>query len=148
MSIDEKKIADFLDAMPKIGDDKNFKSNLMVAFCRLMNRYREILPINLEQYVELASAYWGRGEGSAQEIEDARVECWNFLDGKGHVTGIASAEDAAVRALICLLYHKSKDEDQVADTAEFFLASIRRIKANDPCADEIIDQLIGSWKKN
>jgi hypothetical protein len=145
MSIDEKKIASLLDAIARIDDDEEVKSNLMPVLCRMIDQYREILPVGLDQYVELASAYWRHGEGSAQGIEDARVQCWRFLEIKGHTTGIADAEDAAVRALICLLYHKSHDEEHLADTAEFFLSSVKRIQEDNSYANERIDALIAAW---
>jgi hypothetical protein len=145
MSIDEKKIADVLDAIATINDDVKVKSYLMPVLCRLIDQYREILPVELVQYVELASAYWGHGEASAQGIEDARVQCWMFLERKGHATGIADAEDAAVRALICLLYRESHDEHHVADIAEFFLSSVKRIQEGNPYANERIDALIAEW---
>lgn len=145
MSIDEKNIAALLDAITAVGDDKKVKSSLMPMLCRVIAHYRAVLPISLDQYVDLASAYWERGEGSAQEIESARVQCWKFLERKSHTTGIADAEDAAVRALICLLNHESQDKWYVADTAEFFLVSIKRIQADNPYANEKIDASISAW---
>lgn len=145
MSIDEAKVGRLMAALATIGDEKKQSAALMPELCGLVERHEDLLPHGLKTYVELASRYWKGRVGSSKELESARIACWDFLEKKGRSTGVVDAEDAAIRALICVLYDESIDAEFLDDTTYWFFSVLNRIRDSDPDVDEIIDNLIAAW---
>jgi hypothetical protein len=145
LSIDEAKVGELMAALAGIGDEKKQNAALMPELCGLVEHYQEFLPHALKKYAGLASVYWGRGVGSDKELEDARLICWKFLEEKGSSAQIVDVEDAAVRALICVLYGELANADFVDDMTYWFFSVLERIRKDDLYVDEKVDYLIVAW---
>jgi hypothetical protein len=142
MSIDEAKVGRLMVALATIGDHKKQSAALMPELCDLVERHEDLLPHELKRYMALASRYWKNRVGSSKDLEAARIACWEFLEKKGRSTGIVDAEDAAIRALICVLYDESIDAEFLDDATYWFFSVLKQIRESDPDVDERIDNLI------
>lgn len=146
MSIDDAKIGELMGALAALGDENKQNAALMPELCSLVGHYQDFLPHALKEYAGLASRYWGRGVGSAKELEDARLICWKFLNEKGSSEEIIDAEDAAVRALICVLYGELINAEFVDDLTYWFFSVLKHIRTDDLYVDEKVDYLIAAWR--
>jgi hypothetical protein len=64
--------------------------------------------------------FWNGEDVPASELDSARVACWEFLDAKGGSTSVADKEDAAMRALIWVLYPKPNEEIGLHEISDYF----------------------------
>lgn len=93
---------------------------LKVMTLGVMAMARE-LPESLRYALALACERWYAGATDAASLQAASVDCWDFLEAKhGTSTVIADRTDAAVRALICVLWDEVPGVDEVDMTLEFF----------------------------
>jgi len=61
-------------------------------------------------------------------LNAARVKCWDFLEAKGRDVDIEDNEDAAVRALFCVMYpDRVSDEDFVQVSFQWFFERVNKI---------------------
>lgn len=97
------------------------RAALVVMTSRLAESVGD-LPDSLRRRFDEASRVWDGSPVEPPSFELERVECWRFLEAKndGSSTQIADREDAAVRALICILPNEVPDEGDTYLTLEFF----------------------------
>ena len=99
---------------------------LMRFMCRCLLLVQRFLPEIGKDALNTATAFWLNGVGCAEDLLNARVGCWNYLDAKGHGADVQDQEDALMRAVICVLYAESESEDFSAETARWFVAMLDR----------------------
>lgn len=85
------------------------------------------LPPVGENALGTAIRYWNSGAGSPKDLDAARVACWEFLDAKGSNVAIKDEEDAAMRALLCVLQPSPRKDAHPADVANWFANMLDRI---------------------
>lgn len=93
---------------------------LMRFMCRCLSLVQHVVPETGRKAFNLAASFWLEDEGAAQGLLAARIECWSYLDAKCRSTDINDVQDAAMRALICVLYAEPESEDFSADTVRWF----------------------------
>jgi hypothetical protein len=93
---------------------------LMRFMCRCLMIARKFLPEVGQKALDLAGMFWLEGKGQAADLLAARVDCWNYLDTKHRSAEIEDQEDAALRAVICVLYPEPESEDFSAETVRWF----------------------------
>lgn len=90
---------------------------------RLMLRCLAVIPIQLPQVaisaIDLATRYWNDRSIPKDELEEARVRCWNYLDEQSASTNTIDPEACALRAVICVLY-EAPPSDEIAELIAFF----------------------------
>lgn len=69
--------------------------------------------------IKVARQYWVEKSVPASKLEDARVDCWNYLDERSASTNTEVPEYCALRAVICVLYEEGSSDD-LGDVACFF----------------------------
>jgi hypothetical protein len=88
---------------------------LLRFMCRCLPLTQEFLPETGRKALNLATAFWLRGQGQAESLLTARIDCWNYLDSKHRSTDILDREDAAMRAVMCVLYAEPESDDFSAE---------------------------------
>lgn len=107
---------------------------LMRFMCRCLPLTQEFLPETGRKALNSATAFWLRGQGQAEDLLTARIDCWNHLDFKHRSTDILDREDAAMRAVMCVLYAEPKSDDFSAEAVRWFADMFDRI---DDYSEEI-----------
>jgi len=79
--------------------------------------------------------FWLEGQGQPEDLVLARNQCWSYLDTKGRGVRIEDQEDAAMRALICVLYPEPDNDDFSTDTMRWFADMFDRLDYRH--ADEV-----------
>ncbi|WP_223619782.1 hypothetical protein [Lysobacter sp. ESA13C] len=100
---------------------------LMRFMCRCLLLAHEFLPEIGRNALNLATAFWLSGEGQAEDLLTARIACWNYLDSKHRSTDIQDREDAAMRAVICVLYAEPESDDFSVETVHWFADMFDRL---------------------
>lgn len=93
---------------------------LMRFMCRCLMIVRQFLPELGQKALDLAGMFWLEGKGQAADLLAARVDCWSYLDVKHRSAEIRDQEDAALRAVICVLYAEPESENFSAETVRWF----------------------------
>lgn len=70
--------------------------------------------------IAVANKYWIDNSADAMELNDARVKCWDFLEGESASANTHEKTFCAVRAVICVLYTKPPSEDN-GELIDWFL---------------------------
>jgi hypothetical protein len=97
---------------------------LMKFMCRCLMLVPQFLPNVGRDTLALAKDFWLEGRGQAENLLAARIECWNYLDAKGRSVDVQDQEDAAMRALMCVLYVEPECDDFSAETVRWFASMI------------------------
>ena len=118
--IDRSQLEAYLDGVTQHSNAHEAHLILMRFMCRCLSLVQQALPATGRKAFSLATSFWLEGEGTAEGLLSARIECWSYLDAKGRSTEINDVEDAAMRALICVLYAEPESEDFSADTVRWF----------------------------
>jgi len=118
--IDRSKLEAYLDDVTQRSDAREAHLILMRFMCRCLSLVQHVLPETGRKAFNFATSFWLEGDGAAVGLLAARIECWSYLDAKGRSTDINDVEDAAMRALICVLYAEPESEDFSADTVRWF----------------------------
>lgn len=100
---------------------------LMRFMCRCLMMIRHLLPEVGQKALDFAKVFWLEGKGEAADLLAARVDCWNYLDGKHRSTEIEDQEDAVLRAVICVLYVEPETEDFSPETVRWFATLFDRL---------------------
>lgn len=100
---------------------------LMRFMCRCLMIVRKFLPELGQRALDLAGMFWLEGKGQAADLLAARVDCWNYLDAKHRSAEIRDQEDAALRAVICVLYAEPESEDFSVETVRWFAGLFDRL---------------------
>jgi len=100
---------------------------LMRFMCRCLMIIRPLLPEVGRTALDLAGGFWLEGKGQATDLLAARVNCWNYLDTKHRSVEIKDREDAALRAVICVLYVEPESEDFSVETVRWFATLFDRL---------------------
>lgn len=97
--------------------------------CRCLEPVQPLLPPIGQASLEIAKAYWLQGVGQEEDLEAARDKCWQYLDQKGRSAAIVDDEDVAMRAVLCVLYPLSDEDDYLSDSMEWFADLMNRLNA-------------------
>lgn len=93
---------------------------MMVMTLGVMAMARAV-PYSLRAALVEACARWFAGVQPNGSLEEARVECWKFLEAKyGNSTTVEDREDLAIRALICILWDEANEGDDLETGLDFF----------------------------
>jgi hypothetical protein len=128
--ISHEQIVHFSEQLSKGKAEAEAARNIMKFMCAgvgLVLQDEEVSPI-VKSAFTAAHKYWFEGGKNEKELNAARVKCWDFLEAKGRDVDIEDNEDAAVRALFCVMYpDRVSDEDFVQESFEWFFEMIDRI---------------------
>jgi len=123
MSIDE-----LTDMMSDAASD-NYKLAV-----QMMTECLRLIPFEMPDVaisgITLAQGYWWDGAVSKDDLENARVACWNYLVEQSDSALASTPNVSAVRAVICVLYAESSSDD-VGDMIYFFVQVLRDALAED-----------------
>ncbi|MGN7919883.1 hypothetical protein [Lysobacter sp. 22409] len=100
---------------------------LMRFMCRCLLLAQGLLPETGRNALNSATTFWLDGQGRAADLLTARIDCWNYLDSKHRSTDIKDREDAAMRAVICVLYAEPQSDDFSAETVRWFADMFDRL---------------------
>lgn len=100
---------------------------LMRFMCRCLLLAQEFLPDTGRNALSSATAFWLSGQGQAEDLLTARIDCWNYLDSKHRSIDILDREDAALRAAMCVLYAEPESDDFSAEAVRWFADMFDRI---------------------
>lgn len=124
--IDRGKLETYLiNVSHRFGGDAH--AELMRFMCRCMAQVKMNLPAEGRSALDLAKLFWFEGSTRSQALVDARIECWNYLDTKAGGAGVGDQEEAAMRAVICVLYPEPESDDFSAETARWFADMLDRL---------------------
>lgn len=105
------------------------------SLLQLMTKCLELIPIKLPDPAlnakTIAQSYWLKHEASEEDLEKARINCWEYLDQNSAKNSESNQAISASRAVICTLYGKPPSED-LGELADFF---VQMLFAANACAD-------------
>ncbi|MEJ5150700.1 hypothetical protein [Comamonas sp. MYb396] len=125
--INRDELEDVLSRVAKLGDSQKVHVQLVVFMLRSLARIRHLLPGIGLQSLQMAERYWLQKVGSPEDLENARVACWDYLENTGASVGSETKEQAAMRAVICVLYAEPDADDFSVDTVRWFADLMDRI---------------------
>ncbi len=103
--VDRDKLAAYMAKLAKESSNpEDERKALMKFMCRCLTPVQRSLPAVGRDAMSTAIAYWFEGKKSEADLEAARVACWQFLDNKGRFVALEDREDAAMRAVINVLF--------------------------------------------
>ncbi|ATE72940.1 hypothetical protein [Lysobacter capsici] len=120
MHIDFKSVEKFVRSVTREQSPAEVERTFSIFMCRCLATIRDLLPRLGRDALDLASSYWLEGKGEVAALDAANESCWNYLVSKGRGIDVLDKEDAAMRALICVLGHGDSVEDSV-DSLEWFV---------------------------
>jgi hypothetical protein len=109
------------------GDEESRHSFYMRFICVCLRALVDMLPEVAEHAFARAGTYWLDGEGSLRELDEAREECWKYLDSLGAGTRLDSAQVIGTRAVICALYPKPQSPDFDEETLRWFVMLVNKL---------------------
>jgi hypothetical protein len=128
--ISHEQIVDFSNRLANGKDEAQTARDVMKFMCAgigMVLQDEQVSPIVRDAFA-VAHRYWFEGAENDHELDAARIKCWDFLEAKGLDVDIKDNEDAAVRALLCVMYpDRVPDEDFVQESFEWFFEMINRI---------------------
>jgi hypothetical protein len=112
-------------------------TEFMIASCELLTAH---MPPVARDGIAVARQFWS-GACTAEELERARVRCWQFLDDLGVAsTSIDEPRVCATRAVICLLSPREVVSDAF-EVAHWFLTLTSRVADIDEPQCELLRRL-------
>jgi hypothetical protein len=125
--IDDSQIDVYLRSIDGKYSRQQVHRVVMKIMCQCLELVKAFLPPVGQTVLDVAKAYWLNSEGDEKNLAAARVDCWEFLDQKGRGIEIKDSEDAAVRALLCVLNVEPTTEDFSTDSVRWFFAMMNRL---------------------
>lgn len=113
MLIDSKSLDKFVRSATREHSPAEVERTFSIFMCRCLATIRDFLLRAGQDALELASSYWLEGKGEAAALDAANESCWKYLNAKGRGIDVLDNEDAAMRALICVLGNGDGVEDSV-----------------------------------
>ena len=123
-------VIDIVEAMQeRLGLNEAFRRvcNFVIAFVEL---FQGTIPLVAKDALIVVKAFW-RGDASAEQVELARIKCWEYLDSKSASTDFSNPETCAIRAVICILYAEPPSED-MAELVGWFLTLMEKVDGIAP----------------
>jgi len=74
--------------------------------------------------IALAKRYWLDQSVTSSDLEEARVDCWKYLDERSASTNTDEPEYCALRAVICVLFPPPCSDD-IRESISFFNEMLR-----------------------
>ncbi|MEZ1323876.1 hypothetical protein QIW46_21250 [Pseudomonas fluorescens] len=128
--VSHEQIVDFSNRLTNGKDEAEAFRDVMKFLCAgigMVLQDEQVSPIVRDAFA-VAHRYWFEGAENDHELNAARIKCWGFLEAKGRDVEIEDNEDAAVRALFCVMYpDRVSDEDFVQESFDWFFEMINRI---------------------
>jgi hypothetical protein len=84
------------------------------------------LPVIAHDAIRVFRAFEA-GEASAEQLEQMRVKCWEYLDSHHVSTDLSDPVVRIVRALICALYVASPDSE-ISELLAWFICLLPKVK--------------------
>jgi hypothetical protein len=125
--VDRDQLERYLAEVAQRFDLREEHESLMRFMCRCLPFVRRYLPEVGRKALDCASRFWLEGEGTAQDLVDAQVECWRYLDAKSYRPEIRDSDDAAMRAVVCVLCAEPDSEDFPSDSVRWFAEMLDRL---------------------
>ncbi|WP_426344819.1 hypothetical protein ACN9MU_15265 [Pseudoduganella sp. R-32] len=126
--IDRNAIAKFLNCSVLGKDYDSSHATVARLMCRCMQLVSEYLPPVGGDALQQATRFWLDQSLDGTSLEDARISCWRYLNSKhGNSTSIDDKEDAAMRALLCVLYEKPQSDEFTEESLYWFVDMFDRI---------------------
>lgn len=127
MIIDRARLEDYLENVAQRRNVAEAHTILMRFMCQGLLLVEQFLPEAGRDALDLATAFWLEGKGRAEDLLNARVSCWSYLDARGRSTEIRDQEDAAMRALICVLYAEPESDEFSTERVRWFAGMLDRL---------------------
>lgn len=96
-------------------------SSCMQVMCFCLRLVLMDAPQVVTKSLALGCLHWLESRASESDLDAARIECWEFLDGMGEGASLGSREAIAVRAVICVLFPRPQNSDAGYEAIEFFV---------------------------
>jgi hypothetical protein len=121
-----------------------FPRNMMVFLCECF----ELIAARAQQSpvvtagFSTASQYWSMGIGNVDSVIEARVKCWDLLEGEEKGSQVNESSNATIRALLCVMYPEQiEDEDFVMELFDWFFEMADVIGDFNPTFDALLPEL-------
>lgn len=125
--IDRNRLEALLARVAERSDVREEHAILMRFMCRCLALVEQFLPEVGRNALYTARTFWLEGKGQAEDLLAAGVDCWKYLDAKGRGVEIQDQEDAAMRAVLCVLRAEPESDDFPADAVRWFASMFDRL---------------------
>ncbi|NRF13129.1 hypothetical protein [Vibrio coralliilyticus] len=136
-------IDDLVDDVIDYNSGKYEKCMVFMVHC--MDLISDKLPEVGEQALDVASKFWTQNMVDSIQLDNAKIQCWEYLKYYSATTNVKEVRFCAMRAVICLLYTDYKDED-ADETLAFFFKMLELIYGNEAKLVEDLSLTIKNFK--
>ncbi|WP_460095326.1 hypothetical protein [Pseudomonas sp. S2_B03] len=143
--LSENKVSLYFKALSK-GRSDIASRNTMKFMCRgfklVLGQNEVDASITISAASDKAYRYWVDQVGRAEELNSARIACWDFLEGKGRGFHIEDKEDAIARAVLCLLHPAEIVDNEFRQQCfEWFFQMVNKVDDFQPLFDRVFHEM-------
>lgn len=99
----------------------------MRLLCRYLVSVNTLLPTVGQESLKIAQSYWFQKDATLEQMDEARIQCWQYLDSKGSGITMSDEVDTAMRAVLCVLYPVPADEAFSVETVRWFFQLFNKL---------------------
>lgn len=111
----------------------------MIAYFALL---RGPIPLVASEAFDVARSYWA-GILTKEDLEAARIQCWNEIDSRYSSTDFESRNACVIRAVICLLYSELESSDEeVGEAVEWFIMLVNKFEDHTQELERLRDRFL------
>lgn len=125
-----------------LGDNYGKYIQLLIACLKLIKT--SIPTVGIEAF-ELAKKYWIDKTLSDEELEAARIKCWEYIDAQGSSTDLDDKKIYALRSVICVLYSEQPSEDN-GELLEFFFGTFEKVNGETNQLNSLVEGFLSKVK--
>ncbi len=135
---------DLIDEVIAVTSDEYKKCILFMIRC--LSLVTGVCPEAGIRGIAVAKKYWINKSVSAEELEGARVSCWDYLDAHSASTNIQEAKFCAMRAIICVLYSEAQFDDN-GELLDWFFKMLVTIEGDTDKLTKVLLQNLEDYQK-
>ena len=127
-----------------VSENNGSHETTMRLFIRLVELLPFELPVAFLQIKKVAHRFWLWNIGSKEDLERARVSCWEFLQENSLTYSLEDPFVCALRAVICLLYEEDPSGCQL-EIIDFFTELLSRALGDTVEYGDKVAQILGGF---
>ena len=135
---------DLIDEVITITSDEYGKC--MVFMIRCLSLVTDDCPEIGIQGIDTATKYWILKSVTDNALENARIDCWDYLDANSASTNIEEAKYCAMRAVICALYSEAQSDDN-GELLDWFFKMLATIEGDTNKLSKDLLQIFANYQK-
>ncbi|MBL4797702.1 MAG: hypothetical protein JKY50_09825 [Oleispira sp.] len=136
---------DLFDKLEQSYDLNDFEAEIFTFMLRSLERFKNKFPDSTKRDFEVAQSY-RLGNSSEQELKEARLRVWKFLDqNRGH---IGKSKESILRALIFTLYPHIESDSDAFEWVDWFIGFSNACTSMETYQCQLIREIFSEQLRN